>query len=59
MQVLTHVTVCRDVMMEIEKHKDAEPFLEPVDTKAFPQYKKYIKQPMDLSKISDKLANNQ
>lgn len=46
-------------MKEVAKHKDAEPFLEPVDTKAFPQYKKYIKQPMHLGKISEKLANNQ
>ena len=47
------------LMKEIEKHKDAKPFLEPVDTKAFPQYKKYIKHPMDLGKISSKLANNE
>ncbi|XP_067934838.1 bromodomain adjacent to zinc finger domain protein 2B-like isoform X2 [Watersipora subatra] len=53
------MSVCREIMTEIESHKDAEPFLEPVDTKAFPQYKKYIKQPMDLSKISEKLTNNQ
>lgn len=45
-------------MSEIERHKDVEPFLEPVDTKAFPQYKKYIKQPMDLGKISEKLSNS-
>lgn len=46
-------------MAEVEKHKDAKPFLEPVDTKAFPQYKKYIKHPMDLGKVANKLSNNE
>lgn len=45
-------------MGEIEQHKDAQPFRQPVDVKAFPQYKKYIKQPMDLGKISNKLTTN-
>jgi len=53
------ISICSQLMKEIEKHKDAKPFLEPVDTKSFPQYKKYIKHPMDLGKVANKLNNDE
>ncbi|XP_066300549.1 bromodomain adjacent to zinc finger domain protein 2B-like isoform X20 [Branchiostoma lanceolatum] len=49
---------CRTILPELEKHEDAWPFLVPVNTKQFPQYKKIIKRPMDLSTIKNKLRDN-
>ncbi|XP_035657880.1 bromodomain adjacent to zinc finger domain protein 2B-like isoform X20 [Branchiostoma floridae] len=49
---------CRTILPELEKHEDAWPFLVPVNTKQFPQYRKIIKKPMDLSTIKNKLRDN-
>ncbi|XP_078661651.1 bromodomain adjacent to zinc finger domain protein 2B-like isoform X31 [Branchiostoma floridae x Branchiostoma belcheri] len=49
---------CRSILPELEKHEDAWPFLVPVNTKQFPQYRKIIKKPMDLSTIKNKLRDN-
>ncbi|KAI8441462.1 hypothetical protein MSG28_015061 [Choristoneura fumiferana] len=43
------------LLCEMECHEHAWPFLVPVNTKQFPQYKKVIKCPMDLSTIKRKL----
>ncbi|GBP64997.1 Bromodomain adjacent to zinc finger domain protein 2B [Eumeta japonica] len=49
---------CRNLLCEMECHEHAWPFLLPVNTKQFPQYKKVIKSPMDLSTIKRKLHEN-
>ncbi|XP_064595320.1 bromodomain adjacent to zinc finger domain protein 2B-like isoform X3 [Liolophura sinensis] len=49
---------CRVLLPEMEKHEDSWPFLQPVNTKQFPQYKKYIKHPMDFSTMRTKLKEN-
>lgn len=36
----------------------SEPFLHPVNEDEFPAYKRYIIQPMDLTKIEKNLKNN-
>ncbi|CAH0404305.1 unnamed protein product [Chilo suppressalis] len=46
---------CKNLLCEMECHEHAWPFLIPVNTKQFPQYKKVIKCPMDLSTIKRKL----
>jgi len=46
------------IMMDLESHKDAWPFLNPVDIRAFPTYGKVIKQPMDLGSIKKKLKGH-
>ncbi|KAL2081458.1 hypothetical protein ACEWY4_023311 [Coilia grayii] len=53
------LTLCRMLLAELESHPDAWPFLNPVNSKAVPGYRKVIKKPMDLSTIREKLANNQ
>jgi len=40
-------------------HEEAWPFLEPVNTRQFPTYKKVIKTPMDLSTIKKGLTAGQ
>ncbi|KAF9804002.1 hypothetical protein SFRURICE_019198 [Spodoptera frugiperda] len=47
-----------NLLCEMECHEHAWPFLLPVNTKQFPQYKKVIKCPMDLSTIKKKLQDN-
>ncbi|XP_063544715.1 bromodomain adjacent to zinc finger domain protein 2B-like [Cydia strobilella] len=49
---------CKNLLYEMECHEHAWPFLLPVNTKLFPQYKKVIKCPMDLSTIKKKLQDN-
>ncbi|XP_053621157.1 bromodomain adjacent to zinc finger domain protein 2B isoform X13 [Plodia interpunctella] len=49
---------CKNLLCEMECHEHAWPFLVPVNTKQFPQYKKVIKCPMDLSTIKRKLQDN-
>lgn len=46
------------MLAELDIHKDAWPFKLPVDTKAFPLYKKVIRKPMDLSIIQQKLKSS-
>jgi len=43
------------IMADLDAHKGAWPFRSPVDTKAFPMYRKVIKKPMDLASIQQKL----
>lgn len=42
-------------MADLDAHKGAWPFRSPVDTKAFPLYRKVIKKPMDLASMQHKL----
>uniref|UniRef100_A0A3Q1FVM8 Bromodomain adjacent to zinc finger domain 2B n=1 Tax=Acanthochromis polyacanthus TaxID=80966 RepID=A0A3Q1FVM8_9TELE len=53
------LAMCRMLLAELEAHRDAWPFLTPVNLKAVPGYRKVIKKPMDFSTIKEKLANNQ
>ncbi|VVC94998.1 unnamed protein product [Leptidea sinapis] len=47
-----------NLLGEMECHEHAWPFLVPVNTKQFPQYRKVIKSPMDLSTIKRKLQDS-
>ncbi|XP_050358771.1 bromodomain adjacent to zinc finger domain protein 2B-like isoform X14 [Nymphalis io] len=49
---------CKNLLCDMECHEHAWPFLVPVNTKQFPQYKKVIKCPMDLSTIKRKLHDS-
>lgn len=48
---------CRLLVKTIRTHKDSVPFHEPVNTDLVRDYKLIVKNPMDLSKISQKLAD--
>ncbi|CAK1593284.1 unnamed protein product [Parnassius mnemosyne] len=52
---LKELQFCKNLLCEMECHEHAWPFLVPVNTKQFPQYRKVIKCPMDLSTIKRKL----
>ena len=43
--------------MEMEKHDDGWPFLQPVNCKQFTSYRKFIKTPMDFSTMKQKLRD--
>ncbi|XP_060732641.1 bromodomain adjacent to zinc finger domain protein 2B isoform X3 [Tachysurus vachellii] len=51
--------LCRLLLVELQTHQDAWPFMMPVNPKSVPGYRKVIKKPMDFSTIQDKLSNNQ
>lgn len=57
--MLKDLAACRQILDELEQHKDAWPFLLPVNTKQFPSYRKFIKKPMDVSTMRTKLESNQ
>eukprot|EP00300_Choanocystis_sp_HF-7_P043143 c9754_g1_i1.p1 GENE.c9754_g1_i1~~c9754_g1_i1.p1 ORF type:complete len:650 (+),score=97.00 c9754_g1_i1:52-2001(+) len=48
---------CRLLVKTIRSHKDSLPFHEPVNTDLVPDYKLIVKNPMDLSRISQKLTD--
>uniref|UniRef100_A0A8C9W4P5 Bromodomain adjacent to zinc finger domain 2B n=1 Tax=Scleropages formosus TaxID=113540 RepID=A0A8C9W4P5_SCLFO len=50
---------CSILLAELEGHHDAWPFLNPVDLKSVPGYRKVIKKPMDFSTIREKLFSSQ
>nr|XP_046920711.1 LOW QUALITY PROTEIN: bromodomain adjacent to zinc finger domain protein 2B-like [Dermatophagoides farinae] len=52
------IALCKQITDEIMKHETSWPFLEPVNTKHFPTYRKIIKKPMDFTLIKNKLQNN-
>lgn len=56
--VSNDVQLCRQLVGEMEQHPSGWPFLEPVNTKQFPTYKKIIKRPMDLTIIKCKFDSN-
>uniref|UniRef100_A0A2M4BEU5 Putative bromodomain-containing protein n=2 Tax=Anopheles marajoara TaxID=58244 RepID=A0A2M4BEU5_9DIPT len=45
----------KELIMQIQQHKSAWPFLEPVDQNEAPDYYRVIKEPMDLRKIESKI----
>ena len=47
---------CKQLLSELKSHAAGWPFLQPVNLKAFPQYKKIIKTPMDFSLIERRLT---
>uniref|UniRef100_A0A4W5KJ92 Bromodomain adjacent to zinc finger domain 2B n=1 Tax=Hucho hucho TaxID=62062 RepID=A0A4W5KJ92_9TELE len=53
------LNLCRVLLAELEVHQDAWPFLNPVNLKSVPGYKKVIRKPMDFSTIREKLVNSQ
>eukprot|EP00908_Phaeocystis_cordata_P001340 Transcript_11421.p1 GENE.Transcript_11421~~Transcript_11421.p1 ORF type:complete len:334 (-),score=185.93 Transcript_11421:186-1187(-) len=55
------LSACKAALKEIRKHKDAAPFLDPVDWKALgiPDYPTIIKRPMDLGTVMQRLESNE
>ncbi|XP_069762046.1 bromodomain adjacent to zinc finger domain protein 2A-like isoform X2 [Narcine bancroftii] len=49
------LALCEVILMEMESHEDAWPFLQPVNPRMVPGYRKIIKKPMDFSTIRGKL----
>ena len=47
----------RAVINSLQQHKLARPFLKPVKLSEFPNYKKFVKEPMDLSKVKRRLES--
>ena len=45
----------RIILMEMEAHTDAWPFLEPVNPRLVPGYRKIIKNPMDFLTMRERL----
>ncbi|XP_058869174.1 bromodomain adjacent to zinc finger domain protein 2A-like isoform X2 [Acipenser ruthenus] len=48
---------CEIILMEMESHDDAWPFLEPVNPRLVPGYRKIIKNPMDFLSMREKLLH--
>ncbi|KAH8234941.1 hypothetical protein KR032_005873 [Drosophila birchii] len=48
----------KTLIKQIQLHKSAWPFMEPVDPEEAPDYYKVIKEPMDLKKMENKLESN-
>uniref|UniRef100_UPI00398F88FF bromodomain adjacent to zinc finger domain protein 2A-like isoform X2 n=1 Tax=Pristiophorus japonicus TaxID=55135 RepID=UPI00398F88FF len=51
------LTLCEVILMEMESHEDAWPFLHPVNPRLVPGYRKIIKKPMDFATIRGKLIS--
>ena len=49
------MALCHVLLDALEENEDCWPFLEPVEKKAFPEYFKVIKKPMDLQTVRNKL----
>ncbi|XP_048343814.1 bromodomain adjacent to zinc finger domain protein 2A isoform X2 [Sphaerodactylus townsendi] len=49
------LTFCEIILMEMESHEHSWPFLEPVNTRLVPGYRKIIKNPMDFSTMRAQL----
>ncbi|XP_070135859.1 nucleosome-remodeling factor subunit NURF301 isoform X3 [Drosophila bipectinata] len=60
MKTLTpnHINELKILIKQIQSHKSAWPFMEPVDPEEAPDYYKVIKEPMDLKKMGSKLESN-
>ena len=55
---MDEITLCQELINQMEMQESCWPFLEAVNTRHFPTYKKIIKRPMDLSIIRSKLESN-
>ncbi|XP_074499875.1 bromodomain adjacent to zinc finger domain protein 2A isoform X2 [Sebastes fasciatus] len=49
------LTFCEIILMEMEAHADAWPFLEPVNPRLVPGYRRIIKSPMDFLTMRERL----
>ncbi|KAM6395077.1 bromodomain adjacent to zinc finger domain protein 2A [Rhynochetos jubatus] len=49
------LTFCEIILMEMESHEDAWPFLEPVNPRLVPGYRRIIKNPMDFATMRARL----
>lgn len=49
------LTYCEIILMEMEAHSDAWPFLEPVNPRMVPGYRRIIKNPMDFLTMRERL----
>uniref|UniRef100_A0A671NKN3 Bromodomain adjacent to zinc finger domain protein 2A-like n=1 Tax=Sinocyclocheilus anshuiensis TaxID=1608454 RepID=A0A671NKN3_9TELE len=49
------LTYCEIILMEMEAHSDAWPFLEPVNPRLVPGYRRMIKTPMDFLTMRERL----
>ncbi|XP_036390288.1 bromodomain adjacent to zinc finger domain protein 2A-like isoform X2 [Megalops cyprinoides] len=49
------LTFCEIILMEMEAHADAWPFLEPVNPRMVPGYRRIIKHPMDFLTMRERL----
>ncbi|XP_067303017.1 bromodomain adjacent to zinc finger domain protein 2A [Pseudorasbora parva] len=49
------LTYCEIILMEMEAHSDAWPFLEPVNPRQVPGYRRIIKNPMDFLTMRERL----
>jgi len=58
MLTVNYIFVFRSMLTEMMKHEDGWPFLQPVNCKHFPSYKKYIKQAMDFGTMKIKLRDH-
>uniref|UniRef100_A0A3P8WZ11 Uncharacterized protein n=1 Tax=Cynoglossus semilaevis TaxID=244447 RepID=A0A3P8WZ11_CYNSE len=52
---LPDLTFCEIILMEMEAHADAWPFLEPVNPRLVPGYRRIIKTPMDFFTMRERL----
>lgn len=51
------LVICEALLMELEEHEYAWPFLQPVHRKKVPDYYRVIKKPMDFQTIRNKLQD--
>ncbi|KAL6119217.1 baz2a [Pungitius sinensis] len=49
------LTFCEIILMEMEAHSEAWPFLEPVNPRLVPGYRRVVKNPMDFLTMREKL----
>ncbi|XP_049611848.1 bromodomain adjacent to zinc finger domain protein 2A isoform X3 [Syngnathus scovelli] len=49
------LTFCEIILMEMEAHADAWPFLEPVNPRLVPGYRRIVKNPMDFLTMRERL----
>uniref|UniRef100_A0A3Q3KDQ3 Uncharacterized protein n=1 Tax=Monopterus albus TaxID=43700 RepID=A0A3Q3KDQ3_MONAL len=49
------LTFCEIILMEMESHADAWPFLEPVNPRLVPGYRRIVKNPMDFLTMRERL----
>ena len=54
-----HFTAMRHILVELNGHASAWPFVAPVNANDVPDYYTVITNPMDLSTMETKLENNQ
>ncbi|CAK9294898.1 unnamed protein product [Gordionus sp. m RMFG-2023] len=50
--------IFKNILDSMKSDENSWPFLQPVDTKSFPQYKKCVKHPMDFSTIEENIKQN-